>query len=620
MATGGPGQRLFPPCSETTNYARLCRMIVDICTWVLREFLLLHCTPTQVMVLAHRCPKKNLSPHQWHVINSANNNRYADFDITLLCTLLRNASFIRKPNGGWGMQTLPGPTDVAIGDDIERIRIIRNQVDHKSNTKIDNAKYQEICTELQGVATRFDQRLGTNKWNQELKQIENDVMDPENERRYINIVSDLNIKIGEIDERTDGIDSRVDRLETETKKRTDGIETEMKSLETCRLSPEALTAKGIAQSLLQLHKEDQTFLSTKAIDAGLGFLDKYGIAIFTGKAGSGKTSNAKEVMKLMQDREEKVLVMKISDPTKWDSCVNPEVKSVVLLDDILGKTNVNESKLSADVDIWNTIFACIRKGDVKVLMTIRSNILSEALNDLGMSDLFKKEHIIDLSSKAFQLTNENKRDMFDRHCRANNITICEDENQENYKSDECLDKCVEVKLSDFTVKDIIFSDPFFGFPQSCFMFCRERKYTQLGACYFNHPTESMVQQLEKMRRFGDRNERISFCLLVYVLLNDSVHLDNLNMCMVNRITDGLRLEHEVKRFDLDDAVKDLRFTYLIQVGQSDIFEFRHQTVLEAVAIACANQIPNLVLELCSMDFIHEFIRTQGYKKNQERLQ
>lgn len=239
MATGGPGQRLFPPCSERTNYARLCRMIVDICTGVLREFLLSRRTPQQVAVLAHKCPRKTLTKQQWFLINSANTNRCAKFDITLLYTILRNAEIIPPPKGGWGMQKLPGQTDVAIGDDIERIRIIRNQVcGHKSNTKIDNATYQEICTELQGVATRFDQRLGTNKWNQELKQIENDVMDPENERRYINIVSDLNIKIGEIDERTDGIDSRVDRLETE-----------MKSLETCRLSPEALTAKGIAQSL-----------------------------------------------------------------------------------------------------------------------------------------------------------------------------------------------------------------------------------------------------------------------------------------------------------------------------------------------------------------------------------
>lgn len=192
MATGGPDERLFPPCPERTNYARLCRMIVDLCTEILRKLLLSHYTPQQVAVLAHRCPRKSLNAKQWTLIFSADTNQCADFDITLIYTLLRNSPVISPPNGGWGLQTLPGPANVDIGDDIERIRIIRNKVyGHLPNTKVTTAVYQQTVTELQGVTTRFDQRLTTNRWNQELNQIDTDIMEPERERRYINIVSDL---------------------------------------------------------------------------------------------------------------------------------------------------------------------------------------------------------------------------------------------------------------------------------------------------------------------------------------------------------------------------------------------------------------------------------------------
>lgn len=51
---------------------------------------------------------------------------YSKFDVTLLYTLIRNLhpSSLRKPTRGWGSE--PRNNDITIGDDIERLRLLRN--------------------------------------------------------------------------------------------------------------------------------------------------------------------------------------------------------------------------------------------------------------------------------------------------------------------------------------------------------------------------------------------------------------------------------------------------------------------------------------------------------------
>ncbi|CAC5420463.1 unnamed protein product [Mytilus coruscus] len=50
-------------------------------------------------------------------------------------------------------------TDNALGDDIERIRLTRNELQHMKIFPLENTRYTELCTILQDVLNRFDKHI-----------------------------------------------------------------------------------------------------------------------------------------------------------------------------------------------------------------------------------------------------------------------------------------------------------------------------------------------------------------------------------------------------------------------------------------------------------------------------
>ncbi|XP_063418000.1 uncharacterized protein LOC134700550 [Mytilus trossulus] len=62
------------------------------------------------------------------------------------------------PTNGWGgnWQTIQG-TDIAVGDDIERIRLTRNELQHSTAAEIGDTRFIELCNILTDLLKRFDQ-------------------------------------------------------------------------------------------------------------------------------------------------------------------------------------------------------------------------------------------------------------------------------------------------------------------------------------------------------------------------------------------------------------------------------------------------------------------------------
>ncbi|XP_076083631.1 uncharacterized protein LOC143054490 [Mytilus galloprovincialis] len=94
------------------------------------------------------------------------------------------------PSNLWGgtWQTIQN-TDIAIGDDIERIRLTRNELQHSCIFKLEDKRFIELCNILSDLLKRFDHhntptRLYTDALNdilaktisaEEVKSIENDI-------------------------------------------------------------------------------------------------------------------------------------------------------------------------------------------------------------------------------------------------------------------------------------------------------------------------------------------------------------------------------------------------------------------------------------------------------------
>lgn len=80
---------------------------------------------------------------------------YSQFDVTLLYTLIRNlCPGSLTPTKGWGKE--PQATDTQLGDDIERIRLFRNEnVAHVKSAELDDTEFEGIWSNLEDVVKRI---------------------------------------------------------------------------------------------------------------------------------------------------------------------------------------------------------------------------------------------------------------------------------------------------------------------------------------------------------------------------------------------------------------------------------------------------------------------------------
>ena len=81
---------------------------------------------------------------------------YLKCDTTLVYTLLRNLTKVTRPTNGWGRQPSSSLMQT-IGDDIERIREIRNVFyGHVSSSKMTNKTYTHFLKRVRDILTRMD--------------------------------------------------------------------------------------------------------------------------------------------------------------------------------------------------------------------------------------------------------------------------------------------------------------------------------------------------------------------------------------------------------------------------------------------------------------------------------
>ena len=169
---------------ETTNYARLCRVLVDLGTQALRDtFDVIHAPANLHTVLAGNKTalqslraRKIINATQWGklfpAIPSSVSSR--DFDTTLLMVLLRNLCGLLPPATGW--DTLPAVTDVSREADIARVKYFRNTLyAHAEHASVDDATFNIYWQDIRETLVR----LGGVHYRAAIDNLETECMDPE---------------------------------------------------------------------------------------------------------------------------------------------------------------------------------------------------------------------------------------------------------------------------------------------------------------------------------------------------------------------------------------------------------------------------------------------------------
>ena len=219
----------FRSSKETTNYARLCRLLVNVSAHILRETFdrrrptgdlhtFLSSRPVHAVLQSLR-KKRILSPLQWEklypAIKSAVSSK--NFDITLLMVLLRNICGLVRPATGW--DTLPPETDATLEADIVRIKCYRNTVyGHASQASVDDPLFNQYWQDIQDALVR----LGGAGYQSAIDDLKKECMDPDFEEHYKEllkqwVVDEVSIK-ERLDETTEHFKESKEAIADSTKK------------------------------------------------------------------------------------------------------------------------------------------------------------------------------------------------------------------------------------------------------------------------------------------------------------------------------------------------------------------------------------------------------------------
>ena len=207
----------FASSKETTNYARLCRLLVDVGSKALRDtFDKIHPPSTLHGVLTssvhyptlqslYKGRKKVLNPTQWGKLYPKHLRvTSASFDITLLTVLLRNICGLSPPTKGW--DSLPPSTDTSTADDIARVKYYRNTVyGHANQASVDDASFNAYWQEIREALVR----LGGTSFRGDIDNLEHDTMDPVMEENFRELLKQWKIDDDNIKEKLEEMEGNM---------------------------------------------------------------------------------------------------------------------------------------------------------------------------------------------------------------------------------------------------------------------------------------------------------------------------------------------------------------------------------------------------------------------------
>ena len=177
---------------ETTNYARLCRLLVGVGSQALRDVFDYIYPPAGLHsalapgTSAHSTlqllrKKSILNPSQWVNLYPAVPSSVSSttFDITLLIVLLRNICNLTPPVTGW--DKLPSAADKSTKANIARVKFYRNTVyGHATQASVDDVTFNNQWLDIRSALVA----LGGANYAAAIDQLRNESMDPDIEEYY----------------------------------------------------------------------------------------------------------------------------------------------------------------------------------------------------------------------------------------------------------------------------------------------------------------------------------------------------------------------------------------------------------------------------------------------------
>ena len=187
------------PARENTNYARLCRLLIDMGTEALRNvFDAIHSPANLHRILSISSPHYNtlkwlqkkgvLNPTLWGKLSTVSS---AEFDITLLMVLLRNLCGLSPPVSTGSWDELPPESDNSTEANIVRIKYYRNDVyAHASKASVDYLTFNKLWKNISNAIVGLSSGTNATLYATAISKLKTDCMDPDAEAHFRDLLND----------------------------------------------------------------------------------------------------------------------------------------------------------------------------------------------------------------------------------------------------------------------------------------------------------------------------------------------------------------------------------------------------------------------------------------------
>uniref|UniRef100_A0A8W8NWI5 DZIP3-like HEPN domain-containing protein n=1 Tax=Magallana gigas TaxID=29159 RepID=A0A8W8NWI5_MAGGI len=557
---------------ETTNLARVARIILGPCTDVLCDVLKKEIPPLtlsqKVKTYLANLPKRKHPPITKEQERIIHNGNYSDFDITLLFFLLRNISNISPHAKQWGNE--PILSDRSVSANIERIRLIRNKYGHCTEISISDTDFNKKVLEISSVIQDLEKYLGTSTVYQDaVVEIGNCCMDPEQETKYIKELLDLNKQIKGISEKTTLIENRC--------------------------VPENVTVLYKRDSL-RWENDDRVFLETHNFPVMLDQVRNQPYITFVGAPGSGKTAMARHIaLKLQKEGYE---ICPVKEINKIEDYCNRNIPQVFVIDDVLGIFGLNEHELHM-INKYSEILRDPINPKTKTLMTCREAVFKNEM--ISECILVKLENVVNLQSRENSLNNDDKQNLL-----------------QVYNLDRDL----------LSSRNLASSSRMFPF--LCKLYSNKKELEFYGPTFFLSPVPCIIKEMDSLKI----HNKLHYASLVLLMINrnrlsenilnnendgtiENQKRNNLFVEMKRNILRKCKVVSTTESFDLIDALLQMEGTYTKKNGNE--FTFIHDSMFEIIAYHFGHQFPELILKYASSDYIANNIKIDQHTSQKGQI-
>ncbi|XP_052074521.1 uncharacterized protein LOC127712231 [Mytilus californianus] len=291
--------------STIANYARLGLASQNELPDMLRELLLIKEPPhlLEAHLQNNSFLSRNLKAYEWNIIRTVQENSYHDFDEALTYKIIRNLNLVPSPSQGWDNDMQPSAFEITIGDDIERIRRIRNEIVHRGNTNVQDSELAKYFSTFKSIASRLESYLSkpNREFVSKIEIAETCCIDKDSEQRYLRLLNDLAEHKAQLTMSFADVYQDLGSLRSKMK---GNVSTLQKKIDSVIKEQDEVIPRNIRDQIendLQKWKhDDEKFVPTRAVQFVLNCRKKENCVTVVGSPGIGKTAITRHVALKME--------------------------------------------------------------------------------------------------------------------------------------------------------------------------------------------------------------------------------------------------------------------------------------------------------------------------------